>query len=105
MEMAQVETLLNITISALTLFIVAWINIKIKFANNEKEAIRLLRSNLFRFAAIIVNSISFLFIAYFLLLPDTTNSLEIITLILIFISFAMQLTLKMNRNIFDALKK
>ncbi len=97
------ETVLNvIIISMLTLFIVAWVKIRIKFANNKKEAIRFLTSSFSRFVTIILNLISVLFIAYFLLLPGTANRLEIITVVLIFFSFAIQLSLLMDRNIFDS---
>lgn len=106
MGIIKVETVLNIiTIFVLALFIVTWVKIKIKFANNRKEAIRFFRSSFFRFIALIVNLISVLFMGYFFLLSGTASRLEIITVVLIFFSFAMQLSLLMDRNIFDALKR
>ena len=97
------ETMLSIIICVLTLFIVA--RIKIKITNNEKDSLRFLRSRFFRFVSIIINSISVLFIAYFLLLPGIAIRLEIITVLLIFFSFTMQLFLKMESSIFDSLKR
>ena len=97
------EPVLSVIICVMTLFIVA--RIKIKITNNQKNAVRFLRSRFFRFVSIIVNSISVLFIAYFPLLPGTANRLEIITALFIFFSFTIQLFLKMESNIFDSIKR
>ena len=95
--------MLIIIICVLTLFIVA--RIKIQITINPKKAAHFLRSSFFRCVSIIVNLISVLFIAYFLLLPGTAVRLEIITVLLIFFSFTMQLFLKVESSIFDSIKR
>ena len=99
-------TELNIfIILVLTVFIAAWLKVKIKFADNKKTANRYLHSRFSRFVSVSVNIISFLYLAYFFMLPGTARMLEIVTVVLIIFSFAMQLSLMMDRDIFDSQKR
>ncbi len=97
------EAVLSVLICVLVSFMVA--RIKIEIINNQKQTALFLKLRFFRFISTIVNSISVLFIAYFLLLPGMAIRLEIITALLIFFSFTIQLFLKMESSIFDSIKR
>lgn len=97
------DKFINIAISLLTIFVVAWINIGIKFAKSEHDAINFLRSSAIRILSATWYILSFLFIIYFLFKGGPINRVEIFTLILIFFGIAMQLSLRMDKNILQAL--
>lgn len=95
----DIKTIMPIVVAVLMVFVVAWININIKHTATKEEAMRFLKSSFFLVISIAVNMLGMLFILFFLFKESPINRREIISLLVIFSGYSIQLSLRVDKHI------